>query len=330
LLIRRLLALATVGSLALAAAVILVLPAAPAAAQDVVQDEGSAYRAWHDASQAGDNAKALAAAKDYLARYPTGQYSDFIKKWTGTAQLSALDAAIKEKRTADMIVMGQQILASDPENLNVLYALAFNIRRNELLASPASYQNAPAAVDASRKAIALIESGKTLTGVQSFDKNATLAWLTQVLALNEQKNGTPDQATKLYERSTALAPQDPQVAGRNLLAVLALRQAAYAEAAKAYNAIPDADRAAADTKPEVKAARDKINSEADGLIDVAARFVALAKVKGLPAATRDRVNQALEAVYKTRFPEDASLAGLQKILQQKESSLGTPVAPSGD
>ena len=328
--IRKLIALATAGSLALAAAVVLFLPAAPAAAQDVVQDEGAAYRAWHDASQAGDNAKALAAAKDYLAKYPTGQYADFIKKWTGTAQLGALDAAIKEKRTADMIAVGQQILASDPGNLNVLYALAFNIRRNELLASPPSFQNAAAAVDASRKAIALIESGKTLTGVQSFDKNATLAWLTQVLALNEQKNGTAEQAVKLYERSTALAPQDPQVAGRNLLAVLALHQAAYAEAAKAYNAIPDADRAAPDTKPEVKAAREKINSEADGLIDVAARFVALAKVKGLPAATRDRVNQALEAVYKTRFPEDASLAGLQKILQEKEAALGAPTAPSGN
>src|SRR5512138_1284621 len=82
-LIRRLVALAAAGSLALAAAALLVLPAAPAAAQEVVQDEGSAYRAWHDASQAGDNAKALAAAKEYVAKYPSGQYADFVKKWMG-------------------------------------------------------------------------------------------------------------------------------------------------------------------------------------------------------------------------------------------------------
>ena len=119
-----------------------------------MQDEGSAYRAWHDASQAGDNAKALAAAKEYLAKYPTGQYADFLKKWMGTAQMGALDAAIKEKRTADMVAAGQQILAADPENLNVLYALAFNIRRNELIASPPNYQNAPAAVEFATKAIA--------------------------------------------------------------------------------------------------------------------------------------------------------------------------------
>jgi len=321
--------LAPAAAILLAAASALV-STAPLAAQEVVLDEGAFYRAWHDASQAGDNAKATAAAKAYLEKYPTGQYADFIKKWLGTAQMTGLDAAIKEKRTADMIAIGREILAGDPENLNVLYALAFNIRRNELLTSPAKYDNAADAKEFAQKAAALVEGGKTLVGVQSFDKNATLAWLTQILALNEQKSGSVEQAIKLYDESTALAPQDPQVAGRNLLAVISLRQTGYAEAAKAFNAIPEADRAAADTKPEVKAAREKINTEADGLIEVAARFVALAKVKGLPAPTRDRVNQTLESVYKTRFPEDASLAGLQKILQEKEAALGAAATTPGD
>ena len=117
--------------------------------------------------------------------------------------------------------------------------------------------------------------------------------------------------------------------------MLAVEQADYAEAAKAFNAIPEADRGATD-KPEVKAAREKLDAEADGLIDVAARFVALANVKGLPAATRDRVRTALEAVYKVRFPEDTALAGLQKIVQEKEAALGgapaaaAPTAPTGD
>jgi hypothetical protein len=71
---------ATAAGLVLLAALALA-PAAPVAAQEVVQDEGAAYRAWHDASQAGDNAKAMTAAKEYLEKYPTGQYADFIKKW---------------------------------------------------------------------------------------------------------------------------------------------------------------------------------------------------------------------------------------------------------
>jgi len=319
--LRKTLAPTAAGMLLFAAALTLA-PAAPAAAQEVVQDEGAAYRAWHEASQAGDNAKAMAAAKAYLEKYPKGQYADFIQKWYGTAQMTALDAAIKEKRTADMIAVGRDILATDPENLNVLYALAFNIRRNELFAAPQNFTNAPAAVEFSKKAIGLVESGKTLTGVQTFDKNGTLAWLTQVLAVNEGKNGSPAEAIKLYEKSTALAPDDPQIAARNLLAVVTLRQAKYGELAKAYNALPEADRSAAEPKPEVKAAKDALNAEADGLIEAAARFVAFGKTKGLPAATVDRVNQLLQTVYKGRFPEDATLEGLKKILADK----GVPAA----
>jgi hypothetical protein len=313
--LRKTLAAAASGLVLLAA--LALAPVAPVAAQEVVQDEGAAYRAWHEASQAADNAKAMAAAREYLEKYPTGQYADFIKKWYGTAQMTALDAAIKEKRTADMIAAGRDILKTDPENLNVLYAIAFNIRRNELFAAPPNFTNAAAAVEFSEKAIALVESGKTLTGVQSFDKNATLAWMTQILAVNEARNGSPEKAIELYGKSTSLAPDDPQVAARNLLAVVTLRQTKYADRAKAYNALPDADRAAAEPKPEVKAAKDALNAEADGLIDAAASFVAFGKAKNLPAATVDRVNTLLQTVYKGRFPEDATLDGLTKILAGK-------------
>src|SRR5512138_1893367 len=114
-LIRRLVALAAAGSLALAAAALLVLPAAPATAQEVVQDEGSAYRAWHDASQKGDVDQAIEAAKAYLEKYPTGQYADFLKKWLAdpALKMARLEAAIKAKRTSDMIAIGREILAAD-------------------------------------------------------------------------------------------------------------------------------------------------------------------------------------------------------------------------
>jgi hypothetical protein len=320
--LRKLLAVTAATFVPVAAAVLALGPARPAAAQEEVQDEGAAYRAWYAASQAKETAKAIEAAHAYLKQYPTGQYADFLKKWLGQANMTVLDAAIKEKRTADIVKVGQDILAGDPDNLNILYALAFNIRRNELLASPASYEHAGPAAEFSKKAIALIEAGKTPSGAQSFDKSATLAWLTQILAMNEAKGGNSAEAIKLYDKSTSLAPHDPAVAGRNMLAVLAMRQSTYAEAAKAYNALPDADKAAAEPSPGVKAARERINTEADALIDCAAAFVAFAKVKNLPAATREKVNQTLEAVYKSRHPEDGPLAGLQKILQDKEQALG--------
>jgi len=293
----------------------------PLAAQEVVQDEGASYRAFHEASQAGDIARAIDAANAYLEKYPSGQYAEFVKKWQDTARMTQLDVAIKEKRTADMIKVGEEILTKDPENLNVIYALAFNIRRNELVAAPPVFQNAAAAVDFAKRGISLVEAGKTLTGVASFDKGATLAWMTQILAVNEGKNGSAAEAIRLYEKSTAFAPSDPLVA-RNLLGVVALRQGKYGELAKAYNALPDADRAAAEPNPEVKAAKEALNVEADALIEAAAGFVAYGRTRGLPPATVDRVNQMLETVYKGRFPEDAGLDGLKKILADK----GAPAA----
>jgi tetratricopeptide (TPR) repeat protein len=310
--LRKTLARTVAGVIVLAAALAY---SGPAAAQEVVQDEGSAYRAWHAASQAADNTKAMAAAKDYLAQYPTGQYADFLKKWYSTAQMTALDTAIKGKQTDEMIKVGREILAADPENLNVLYALAFNLRLHEVMAQ--KFDHAKDTEELSRKAIALVEDGKTLAGVPNFDKDATLAWLYQSLALIEDHGGKTQEAFKLFQKSSALAPDDVAIKGRNLLNVLSNQQTSYAEAVKAFNALPEADRAAAEPPDAVKAARETLNVEGDALIDTAASFVAFGKAKSLPAATIDKVSQLLETVYKGRFPEDTSLEGLNKILADK-------------
>jgi tetratricopeptide (TPR) repeat protein len=319
--LRKTLAPAAAGIILLAGALALA-PAAPAAAQEVVQDEGEAYRAWHEASQANDIPKAITAADAYLKQYPSGQYVDFLRKWLTQARFSALDMAIKGQKMDEMIAVGRDILATDPDNLNVLYALAFNLRLRELMASPQKFDHAADAKAFAQKAIALVEGGKTLAGVATFDKNATLAWLYQVLAVVEGNDGRADEAMKLYEKSASLAPDDVAITGRNLLNVLGIRQGRYADLAKAYNALPEADRAAAEPGLEVKAAKDALNTEADGLIDAAARFVAFGKTKNLPAATVERVNQVLETVYKGRFPEDAALDGLKKMLQEKEAAFG--------
>jgi hypothetical protein len=310
--LRKTLAPAAAGALLLAAFAL--ASSAPLAAQEVVQDEGAFYRAWYEATQAKDVPKAVAAGRAYLEKYPTGQYADSIKKWLVPNEY---DLSVKEKRTGDTIKLGRELLSADPDNLRLLYQLAFVIRANELVATPAKYDHAADAVEFAKKAIAQIEAGKTLEGAANFDRNAALAWLTQVLAINEGKNGSPAEAIRLYEQSTALAPSDPAIAARNMLAIVSLRQAKYGELAKAYNALPEADRAAAEPTPEVKAAKDALNAEADALIDAAASFVAFGKAKNLTAATVDRVNQMLQTVYKGRFPEDAALEGLAKILAAK-------------
>lgn len=308
--------LSSLAGLALVAIALVAVSASPGLAQE--QDEALAYHAWFAANQAQDNAKAVEAAEVYLEKFPTGQYAEFLTKWLAPAKLGKLNDAIKAGQVDQMLEVGTGILASDPENLNVIYALAFQLRRQELLASPRSYAHAAEAADLSKKGIGLVESGKTLAGVQNFDKDATLAWLYQNLAVVAAKDGVSDEAIELYEKSTSLAPQDPAIAGRNLGALIPVHQKAYTEAVNAYNALPAEARSAAEPSAEVTAARDALNAAADGLIDVSARFVALAEVKNLPQATRDRVYTVLESAYKTRNPEDAEAAGLQALIDSKK------------
>ncbi len=312
----RKLLIALVG-LTLAVGVFVLAPVTPAAAQDD-QEEALAYHAWFAANQTQDNAKAVEAAEAYLEKFPSGEYAEFLSKWLAPAQLAALNEAIKAGQVGQMLTVGNRILAKDPENLNVAYALAFQLRRQELMAKPRSYAHAAETVKLSKKTIALVESGKTLAGVQNFDKNATLAWLYQNLAIVAGKDGASDDAVGLYQKSTRLAPRDPAIAGRNLLELLSWQQATYADAANAYNALPEEDRGAAEPSPEVQAARAKVDTEADALIDVASSFVALAEVKNLPQATRDKVYGVLESVYKSRNPDDAEGAGLQAVIDAKK------------
>lgn len=304
-------------SVALVAVLLVIAAPGLSAAQE--QDEALAYHAWYAASQGQDSKKAIETAEAYLKSFPQGQYADFLTKWLGPAQLTILNEAIKAGQIDQMIETGDKILATDPENLNVLYALAFQLRNKELLGSPRSYDHADKAKEYTMKAVRLVESGKTLAGVDSFDKNGTLAWLYQVQALVEENAGNEAKAIELFEKSTSLDPNNPQVAGRNLLQVLAKRQADYADTANAYNALPDEARSAAEPSPEVAAVREKLDADADELIDVAAQFVALADTQGLPQGTRDKVYGVLESVYKSRHMEDdAEATGLQAVIDSKK------------
>jgi len=49
-----------------------------AAAQE--QAEADAYKAWYDANAAKDYAKAMPLAKAYIEKFPTGKYTEYLKK----------------------------------------------------------------------------------------------------------------------------------------------------------------------------------------------------------------------------------------------------------
>jgi hypothetical protein len=286
-----------------------------AAAQDPKQAEADAYKAWYDANAAKDLSKAIPLAKEYLEKFPNGQYAGYLRdKWLPQTQGYLFSEARKAKNTAEMITIGRQALEKDPENLDYLYLLAIDLRTNEISTNPPNYAHAGEAAEFTERAIKLIEGGK-VPGVfadkSKWNQNAQLAYLYQTLAIVAEQKKDSDKALQLYMKASSLD-------GTNVVNYFAcgrLHQEKYLSAVQKYQAFPEADRTADPAKPEVKAALDEANKHADMVIDCWARFVAMSPNK---TQVRDQVEKVITDLYKYRHPESPD--GLQKLIDQYRSS----------
>lgn len=302
----------------------------PAAAQDPAKEEYDAYTAWYTAYKAQDNVKALELGKAFIAKFPNSKYTDFIKK-DNLRQRGLLYAkAAKEKNTAEMIRIGKEVLADDPDNLDYLSAMSVQLSTDELYATPANFTHAAEASEFTERAIRLIEAGKTPSGDPSkFDKNKTLAYFHRTLAVIEDHNKNTDKALEHYMAGAKLEPMN----ATNYFNCGRLHQIRYRAAADKYGALPQADRdaAPAEMKPEVKATLDELNKEADAVINCWVRFLGLTAtdMKGWESS-RPQVETAVTQLYKYRHNDSAE--GLQKLIDQNKGaapvSMPTPSEPS--
>lgn len=297
---------------------------APSFMQDPTPDEYAAYKAYYDANAAKDYAKAMDFAKVYVEKFPAGKYADYLKKWIIQIRGYLFNEAMKAKNTVEMIRLGKEALAADPESLDYLYLLAFGIRGNEILAATPNYSHAADAVEYSQRCIKLIEAGKVPAVVDKtkFNQNQSLSLLYQTLALIDDNGGNVDKALEHYKKSSDLDSTKPF----NFLKQGALHQTKYQAAAQKYGSFPEADRTADPAKPEVKAALDELNKQADAVIDNWARFMGLTAVKNDFGETRSQVEKALIELYKFRHPESAD--GLQKLIDQYRA--GNPPATAAN
>lgn len=300
-------------------------------AQDPTPEEAAAYKAWFDANGAKDYPKAIELAKAYLEKFPSGKYADYLKnKWIPSMQPLLFNEAVKAKNVAEIIRVGKEVLARDPENLDYLSALVVQIRTLELFATPPNFTHAADAADFAERAIKLIEAGKTPTGSDpsKFNKNVTLAYMHQTLAVIAENGKNVDKALAAYEKAAALEPTNPTFffhCGRIHNDRYAAGAQKYEAAQKKVDAIPDAERNAAEPKPEVKAAVDEakaaftlVKSEAEAVVNCWVRYVALAQ----PSETRNTVQGVVSGLYK--FRNNNSEEGLQKLIDDNKAS-PTPV-----
>jgi len=287
-----------------------------ARAQEAGADETVLYQTWFGANSQGMKDKAIESAQAYLEKFPKGQYAAYLKNWLIGPKLQAFNAALQAKNTVEMIKVGRDILKQDPENLSIHYSIAYNLRRLELAASPASFAHAKEAVEFSDSSIKLIEAGKVIEGGK-FNKEASLALLYQIQALVAADAKNPSEAIALYTKSSAADPGNVGIVAYNLLALASLHKAPYDAAVGVYMAFPEADRQAAPPSPEVKAALDALYEKADPLIDAWGRFVGLTRARNVAAETREQVLGSLKTVYGTRYAGDQS--GLEPLLQKLQA-----------
>lgn len=287
-------------------------------AQDPTPEEAAAYKAWFDANNVKDYPKAMDLAKAYLAKFPAGKYAEYLKtKWVPQVRGMMFQQAAQAKNIAEIIRVGKEVLAEDPDNLDYLLAMVVQIRTNELSTNPPNFSHAVEAADFAERAIRLIEAGKSPTGADPkvFNKNVTLAYLRGTLAVIYEHDKNIDKALAEYDKAAVLEPSNSTFffhCGR-------IHNDKYAAAAQKYQAIPEADRDAAEPKPEVKAALEEVNKQADAVITCWARFLGLtADKKEVNPETRAKIEKALTDLYKYRHPD--STDGLQKLIDQNRST----------
>jgi hypothetical protein len=271
-----------------------------------------------------DQAKAFDAAKKYLA-CPTTEVTpeqqaiiDYLKKWSTAYETGMKDANFDvtlwtKKDYPEAFRMGKEILAKDPENLKVLVALGTN---GYLVAS--NPQLVPDALNYARKALGLIEGGKSLENWAPLTgKEAALAYLN-------------------FTIGTLTVEKDPSNALKNLIKAaqfetpLKKSPYTYAYIAAAYETGPYAKQSeqyktmygGKDETPESKLALANINQLVDRMIDGYARAVALAGADTNLAKAKTGWTESLTTWYK--YLHNNSDAGMNEFVA---SIVSKPLPP---
>lgn len=228
-----------------------------------------------------DQAKAYDLAKKYLACPPVGEVTegqqkiiDFLKKWStayseGMRKLQLPQLLYNDKKYPEAYALGREILAAEPENLNVLVHLGAN---GYVVAPLKNAQLNSESLAYAQKALQLIEAGKApedwapLAG-----KEAAIAYLNFTIgSLTLEKD--PSAALKNLIKSAQFETPLKKSPFTYAYIAAAYETGPYAKQSEAYKAIYGGK----DETPESKLALANINQIVERMIDGYARAVSLA------------------------------------------------------
>jgi tetratricopeptide (TPR) repeat protein len=274
-----------------------------------------------------DQAKAFDLAKKYLACPPAGEVTeaqqkiiDYLKKWStayeeGMRKIKLPQLLYNEKKYPEAYALGREILAKEPDNLKVMVDLGAN---GYVVAPLKNQQLTTESLDYARKALQLIESGKTVEDWAPLaGKDAAVAYL----------NFTIGTLTLEKEPATALKHL---IKAAQFETPLKKSPFTYAYIAAAYETGPYAKQSeeyktmfgGKDETPESKLALANINQLIDRMIDGYARAVALAGSEAQFATQKAVWLESLTTWYK--FRNNGSDAGMNEMVA---SIVSKPLPP---
>lgn len=293
-----------------------------AAAQGQCTDESkTAWYADFTKNRTTDAAKAYEAAKKYLDACPTEDtdITKYLKKWVAAYDKEARKLRLQpllynDKKYNEAYTLGKEILTDEPENLRVLVDLGYGGYLATLAKNEA--HNADA-LNFAKKAIQMIESGKTLdTWVPFKTKDEALAYLYYTVGYLNRTS--PAESLPSFIKAAQFESElkkDPTI---YYLIAAGYEGGLYAKQSADYKAKYEGK----DETPESKLALENINQIIDRMIDAYARAVALAGTNVKYETSKKEWLESLTTWYKYRHNQ--SDAGLNEMVA---SIMSKPLPP---
>src|SRR5438105_2504226 len=260
---------------------------------------------------------AYEAAKKYIANCPADQYSDYMQKkfvepyekiHANLDVAKQFQDAITGKNYAEQMRLGKQILVNDPDNVDVNVVLGIaGLGDANLLNDSAQY---------ARKAISLLESGKT-TKIYSNDQ--ALAYLNWTVGKSNVTRAPADAITSLLKAARFQTPVNKNAQLYIDLAA-AYENGPRAKLSEEYKAAQGPDGT---ETPQSKLVLENLNKVIDNQIDALARAAALAD-----AANKKDIMDSVSELYKYRnkTASDADINQLiASVLSKPIPDVPTPV-----
>ncbi len=280
-------------------------------AQDQCTDENKAawYKTFIDTYKTDQQPKAYEAAKKYLtACTEDTQQTQYLKKWVGAYEKEIRKVNFQkflytDKNYPEAFKLGGEILKDEPENVKILMDLGYAGYLNSTNKNNAFNADA---INYARKAIQLIESGKSLETWNPFPtKDEALAFLTYYIAINTLQQD-PSGALPLLIKAAKFESSLKKSPFTYDKIATAYEAGPYAKLSEDYKA----KFGGKDESPEQKLALENINQVVDRMIDAYARAVATAGADTKFTNEKKAWSDSLAQWYKYRNKSDAGMDAL--------------------